>query len=261
MRVHASFVSTGQALARPHFEAFAVSRPSSEGFLDIRQPDDDWTDKQPPPRGHLATGRHLQNISCIEVPSIGKTAAAPRWYPLRVYFSGAQKILAVEKSFKAAGMETFVPLAYKKMKVGGKEQKQLLPVVTDILFVRATEGAIRQQVTEAPNEPAPIQHVSFIFRRIGVFKDDSKIIVISDKEMDNFIRAVKGNEEYIIYLQPGEVTGKTSRPITIKGGRFDNVRGELIRVQGNRHVVVRLDSFAIAAITYIPIANVRFEET
>ena len=179
-----------------------------------------------------------------------------KWYPLRIYFSGVQRILETADDFGQCGLETFVPKVYKlRKRPDGRETKELLPAVTDLIFVRAAESEIQDVIKEKKNEPARIRNVSFIFRKTGVYKDLSKIIDIPDRDMEIFQRAVSGNEEYIFYIKEADIAGKKSKPVTIVGGRFDKVEGEVIRVDKNRHVVVRLQDFLIAAITYIPSSN------
>jgi transcription antitermination factor NusG len=182
------------------------------------------------------------------------------WYPLRVYFSGDQRILAVREAFQQLGIEVFVPMTYKEVTIKGNVHKELLPAINNIIFVKGNQTDISRQIEDADDTPAPIRHVSFMFRKTGVYKDASKIIDIPDVQMENFMQAVTGNEEYMIYLNKKDIDGKKSKPVVITGGRFNNVHGEMIRVDKNRHVVVRLQDFAIAAVTYIPLSQIRFVE-
>lgn len=68
-------------------------------------------------------------------------------------------------------------------------------------------------------------------------------ITVPDDQMDSFIKIASHYEEDTVYYRPEEIDLKRGMRVCIHGGKFDNVKGMFVRVQGkrNRRVVVLLE--------------------
>ena len=71
----------------------------------------------------------------------------------------------------------------------------------------------------------------------------AEYITVPDDQMDNFIKIASHYEEDTVYYRPEEIDLKRGMRVCIHGGKFDNVKGMFVRVQGkrNRRVVVLLE--------------------
>ena len=71
----------------------------------------------------------------------------------------------------------------------------------------------------------------------------AEYITVPDDQMDSFIKIASHYEEDTVYDRPEEIDLKRGMRVWIHGGKFDNVKGMFVRVQGkrNRRVVVLLE--------------------
>lgn len=71
----------------------------------------------------------------------------------------------------------------------------------------------------------------------------AEYITVPDDQMDSFIKIASHYEEDTVYYRPEEIDLKRGMRVCIHGGKFDNVKGMFVRVQGkrNRRVVVLLE--------------------
>jgi transcription antitermination factor NusG len=81
---------------------------------------------------------------------------------------------------------------------------------------------------------------------------DKKIIVVPEHQMLNFI-AVAGNEkEQVIYLSNDEVKLKKGAKVRITGGAFEGVEGVLLKIKGDKRLVVSIPNLFSVATAFIP---------
>ena len=77
-------------------------------------------------------------------------------------------------------------------------------------------------------------------------------MVVRDKEMDDFIRVTKENDEGILYLDNPSAAVTRGTPVEIVCGPFKGVRGKLVRIRRNRKVVLQLAGVVTVAVDGIP---------
>ena len=73
----------------------------------------------------------------------------------------------------------------------------------------------------------------------------------SDSEMYNFMLISQTNNEGLIYIPNEEIKLKAGDRCRIVAGPFKGAEGELIRVKGDRRVVVRINGIMAVATTFI----------
>lgn len=133
------------------------------------------------------------------------------------------KVLACYELAKA-GLEVFTPMTEMIINVAGRKQRREVPVIQDLLFVRAVKETLDPWVRRMPN-------LQYRFSR-GATADNPT--TVRDEEMERFVRAV-GQSANPRYFMPGELTPSMyGRPVRIVGGVFDGYVGRLLSVRGMR---------------------------
>lgn len=154
-----------------------------------------------------------------------------RWFVMRAY---KNENMAEDKlKDKEDGLEYFIPKHYAVRTYHGVKSKRLVPVIPSLLFVHASHARIIDFKKK------------YNFLQFVTWKKSTGLeyIVIPDEQMDNFIKVASHYEENTVYYKPEEIDLKKGTRVCIHGGKFDNVKGVFMRVQGkrNRRVVVMLE--------------------
>ncbi|WP_455587284.1 UpxY family transcription antiterminator [Bacteroides sp.] len=164
------------------------------------------------------------------------------WYPLRVTYS---RELLLKEVLDTEKIENFIPMHYECVKAKGgdtSKKRKLVPVVHNLIFVRSSLKCIER----IKRSVAPLLVVRYIFDR-----ETRLPLVVPDTQMRSFI-AVSGNyEEQVVYLDPAANDLQKGDPVRITGGVFDGVEGIVIRVKGDRRVVVCIQGVMAVATAYI----------
>ena len=77
-------------------------------------------------------------------------------------------------------------------------------------------------------------------------------MVVRDKEMNDFIRVTKENDEGILYLDDPSSAVAKGTPVEIVYGPFKGVQGMLLRIRRDRKVVLQLVGLVAVAVDGIP---------
>lgn len=139
------------------------------------------------------------------------------------------------------GLEYFIPKHYAVRIYHGVKSKRLVPIIPSLLFVHASHDQI---VAFKKNQCNFLQFVTWNE------EGEIKYLIVSDKQMESFMKLASQYEENMIYFKPEEIDVKKGTHVRIHGGKFDGVEGLFMRVKGkrNRRVVVLLDGItAISA--------------
>ncbi len=157
------------------------------------------------------------------------------WYAARTRYQLEKRI---KEQLDALQVEYFIPFRKTMMERNGKRIEVERPVVPGIVFIRADEHTCRQLVTEH------FLKLSFIHSR-----ETGNFLIIPNKQMEDFKFLVDFSEEAIQVLNENLKRGDRVRVVK---GEFAGIEGELIRLQGHKRVVVRLEGLFSLATTYIP---------
>lgn len=184
---------------------------------------------------------HLWNSKILEMI----LSADIHWFPMRVTYG---RELAIKNYLEKMNVQCFLPMRYDVIETKEGSRRQLVPAVSNLIFVRSTQ----RELTRMKMYDKNLEPLRYMIRKYNSDKL-REIITVSDAAMDNFIKVTKGPEEKVFYLEPNDfVTNLSGRRVTITTGPFAGVEGVIKRIQGNKHVVVQLDKIMAAAITYIP---------
>lgn len=167
-----------------------------------------------------------------------------QWFVLRAIF---KKETAVRDALRHRGLCCYVPMRYQVETQQGHKLRRLVPAITELVFVHGTE----EQINEAK---AKLRETCYWLTKPVLGKNRREKIVVSDRDMENFIRITEQNERAVTYFRPDEVSLATGDRIRIHGGAFDGVEGVLVKVKGKREkqLVVNIPDLAVAAVSVKP---------
>lgn len=154
------------------------------------------------------------------------------------------KELDAKQCLDDIGIENFVPMCYKVIKnKDGRKNRELVPAVHNLIFVRTTKSVIQEKKKEIP------------FLQYLTKKENARNIpiIVPDVQMNQFIAVCRNSNENLIYLKPEEIDLKKGTNVRIIGGPFDGVRGVFVKIKGvrSRRVVVLIEGLTAVATTEI----------
>lgn len=173
---------------------------------------------------------------CLERTSAGVLSS---WYALRVSYSRELKIQA---QLQEKGIKVFVPMMWKKITAGEKQQKKLVPAVNNLCFVYWTRPEIEQYI-KGFGEKSPVH---FYWDRTT-----SSPVIIPEKAMRDFISVSSSMDEDLIYLTEISAKLREGQTVKVKEGPFKGVEGKIVRIRKSRRILVELPGMLAVASTFI----------
>lgn len=167
-----------------------------------------------------------------------------RWFVLRAIF---KKERAVRDALRRDGIRCYIPMRFHIETQCGHKLRRLVPAITELVFVHGTE----EQISEAK---AKLRETCYWLTKPVLGKKRREKVIVSDRDMENFIRITEQTERAVTYFRPDEVSLAKGDCIRIHGGAFDGVEGVLIKVKGKREkqLVVSIPDLAVAAVSVKP---------
>ena len=168
-----------------------------------------------------------------------------RWYVMRVY----KQEMRVEKEFREAGFEVFVPKAkvVKKLMRHGK----FVPVVkeqlamTGYVFVNSSRALIQQFKTGR----------EYIRWAMQGDDGDRVLMCVKDNQMRDFISITNQYEDAVRFYTAEDLSGlKIGARVRIIDGHLSGVEGQLVSIRGkrDRRLIVVLDGIGGASVDLQP---------
>ena len=109
------------------------------------------------------------------------------WFTMRVTY---HRELEAKRLLDEKGVENFIPMKYEKSARTGK--KRLVPVIHNIIFVRATASGIQEL-----KQPTRIPMLQYMMdQRLG------KKITVPEKQMRTFIAVAGSYDESLRFFRP-----------------------------------------------------------
>ena len=159
-----------------------------------------------------------------------------QWFVMNAYKSEKKAEDALES---AVGIEYFIPKRYVVRKFQGKLKRILVPVIPNLVFVKARYGEIEDFKIKCP-----YLHYATC-KECGV----NKIMKVPDAQMENFMKVAGHYEEDIIYYSPDELDFKKGMKVRVLGGAFEGVEGVLLKVKGKRKKRVVIEVKGLLALS------------
>ena len=187
------------------------------------------------------------SFGCPEHSSEGVLSSClepARWYVLRVSYSRELKIKSV---LDEKGVQTFVPMMWRKKIVDGKTVKSLVPAVGNLCFVHWTKHEIDNFIS-GYGENSPVHYYWDRARHTP--------LVVPQKAMEDFMTVASSMDEDIIYLTEISDRLREGQAVRVKSGSFAGVEGKIVRIRKTRRILVELPGMLAVASTYIKPENI-----
>ena len=162
-----------------------------------------------------------------------------QWFAMRAtYRRGMQIKVLLDKE----GINNFIPMRYEVRVRNGRKRRELVPVISDLIFVRAVQSELQKVKFKLPY----LQYMIDI-------RNGQKIIV-PDDQMKQFIAVAGTYDEHLIFFSPDEVNLRKGTKVRITGGDFEGYEGVFVKVKGarDRRVVISLQGVIAMAMATLP---------
>jgi len=163
----------------------------------------------------------------------------PKWYAMRITYS---REIAFKEYLDSREIKNFIPMRYQESDTGGRKFRKLLPVVHNLVFVHSSRKLL-DTIKKEVEYKLPVRYI--------MDRELRRPIVIPEKQMHDFIAVAGTCDEQLIWLDAGTVAFKKGDKVRITGGLFAGVEGELMRIKGDRRLVVAIPGFMAVATAYI----------
>lgn len=161
-----------------------------------------------------------------------------QWYAMRVTYG---RELIVQQSL-CERFKTYVPKCYKIVQHFGRRRYELTSAVSNLIFIYATVEELKTLKQ---------YHVVGQYLRFIKPSTSDDFLFVPEKQMNDFIRVNELPEEKLIQVDLSEGQSLTGQKVRITEGDLAGVEGRILRIQGNKKVVVSLGNFLSVAIDFI----------
>lgn len=142
--------------------------------------------------------------------------------------------LRIRENLDRFGVSSFVPTVRSLRQRGGRKVKAIVPLVPNMVFLRATKS---DACSLANGRGIPIYYI--------IDRSTSRMLVVPDKQMDDFIRVVSEEPETV------EISGfvpHRGQKVRISSGRLEGVEGEVLTSDGGTFIIVSVGQLLNARI-------------
>lgn len=160
------------------------------------------------------------------------------WFTMRVTYHRELE------AKKASGRERRGKLHSDEVReIRQNRKKRLVPVIHNIIFVRATASGIQEL-----KQPTRIPMLQYMMdQRLG------KKITVPEKQMRTFIAVAGSYDESLRFFGPAEINFTKAQKVRITGGLFEGCEGVFVKVKGyrSRKVIVEIKGVVSVALVSV----------
>ncbi len=161
------------------------------------------------------------------------------WYAMRVTYS---REIAFKEYLDAREIKNFIPMCYEESSCGCRKFRKLVPVVHNLVFVRSSRKLI-DSIKRELDYRVPVRYI--------MDQETNTPIIVPEKQMKDFIAVAGTYDEQLIWLEEKHISCKKGDRVRITGGLLKGVEGILMRIRGDRRVVVSIQGFMAVATAFI----------
>ena len=173
------------------------------------------------------------------------------WYVFRASYG---RVKSASDYLVEDGTYTYIAQKYSEKYVDGRKKRYLKPLIPNLLFAYTTEEKATGYVSGTP----ALSYLSFYYNHFKL-NDEHKNppLIISDKEMINFIKATCNNDKHILLVDSSHCHYKNGELVRVIEGPFKGVEGKVARISGQQRVVISLSVIGLVSTAYIPTAFIQ----
>lgn len=153
------------------------------------------------------------------------------WFAAR---TRANQELGLRSALKMLDINHYLPTHFVTRRISDRVKRIEVPVINNLIFVRTT----KQQAFSLVKDYA---------LKLHYIKDSEtgSLLVVPDKQMEDFMFVLDLSPESILHSSEMYVPGDKVRIIK---GELAGVEGEMIRVEGKTHVLLRIPQVLVVSI-------------
>lgn len=179
---------------------------------------------------------------------------ALNWYVVRATLGRAS---SVAEELKNRNLQVYLPMrrVRETVTVDGVTdyayREELLS--RNLLFVRCTQTQMEDLVHYSGIKGFTPYYNHFEQNRFG----RDLYLIVPDRQMENFMRIVQTDNDNVIVRLGEELRLTRGKRVLVADGQFAGVEGIVMRIAGQRRVVVQLQDLGFAATAFVPTAFLR----
>lgn len=160
------------------------------------------------------------------------------WFVLRATY---RRELQAKELLEKVGIRVFIPMHYRITVRGKVKRRELVPVIHQLVFAKATPSQIQEVKNGVP------------FLQYMVDKRTRKKITVREEEMQRFIAVAGSYDDHLLYFAPEELNLEKGQKVRICGGEFEGFEGVFVKVKGarDRRVVIKVQGVVAVALASI----------
>ncbi len=162
-----------------------------------------------------------------------------QWFAMRATY---RRGMQIKEILDNQGINNFIPKRFEVHIKNGRKKRELVPVISDLIFVHAVQSELQKVKFKLP-------YLQYMID----FRNGQKIIV-PDDQMRQFIAVAGTHDEHLIFFSPSEVNLRKGTKVRITGGDFEGYEGVFVKVKGarDRRVVISLQGVIAMAMATLP---------
>lgn len=171
-----------------------------------------------------------------------------KWFPMRITYGRPERMIRFQELLKKEHLEYFLPMRVDYQKTDDwNVRKSYVPAVNGLIFIHSTQEELTNlKMTRKGFEP--MHYCMNLFAET----EADRILVIPDRQMDNFMSVYTRNDSRISLLEYTDFIAKPGKRVRITQGDFENTIGTIKRIKKNQCIVVQLEGFTALAIAFVP---------
>lgn len=170
------------------------------------------------------------------------------WYPMRITYGRTERMLRFKEMFEQEHLECFMPMRVEFQTTDNFDVRKLtVPAVNGLLFVHASQ----EQLTNLKMTHREFEPMHYCMNHFAENEDD-KILIIPDRQMENFMRAYTLQDGHAALLEYTDFIAKPGKRVRVTEGIYENLVGTVKRIKKSQCIVVELEGFAAITLGFLP---------
>lgn len=162
--------------------------------------------------------------------------------------------IKIYDAMKLQHIECFVPLKYQVKRVRNRQQETLVPAIAGLIFAHGTEEELKDYMLSSKDR---------LFFRHSAYSNHQDRLIVSDRDMRQFMDFVAKNQQVVNYFSPEEIEWREGEMVRVTIGTKE-YEGKIVRIKGKRKKVFALEikntTFATVELTPELMQSIQTEE-
>ena len=91
-------------------------------------------------------------------------------------------------------------------------------------------------------------------------RESSSPVIVPDKQMEDFIKVSRSDDEHIDFISPDAISIKEGDRVRVTGGAFAGIEGRYIRYKGHSKVAISIEGIVTVLTAFVPLKYIEIAE-